>query len=236
MTDSFRGRCLTHGHFANSALPNDVENFLAGAVVIPMTRFFDYFQLSVLACLLFLGFGRALLLRRRGIRVIVIDRPRAVVDALADLLFAACVVLWIYEILVYTVHMSVDIVAEPLSPVIIDNLAFKILGMTLSIFGLLIYGLALRALGESWRIGIDNERTGPLVTDGLFAWTRNPIYVALDLIALSAFFVMGRLVLLVLALIITGMFHRQIRQEENFLNKKFGKTYEDYCSRVGRYV
>jgi protein-S-isoprenylcysteine O-methyltransferase Ste14 len=175
-------------------------------------------------------------MRGLGIRVLVIDRPRAGLDAIGDLLFAACVILWIYEISAYTVPLRVHIVPEPLSPVIIDNLAFKVLGMVLSVVGLLIYGLALRALGESWRIGIDTKRPGPLVTNGPFAWTRNPIYVALDLVALGAFLVIGRLVFLILALIIVCMFDRQIRKEERFLIRTFGERYEHYCSGVGRYV
>jgi protein-S-isoprenylcysteine O-methyltransferase Ste14 len=201
-----------------------------------MTRFFDWFQLGVLVCLLFLGFGRALLLRGRGIRVLVLDRPRAAVDAIRDLLFAVCVTLWVYEIFAYTVPLSVHIVPETLSPIIIDNLVFKVLGMVMSLAGFLIYGLALRELGESWRIGIDTERTGPLVTDGPFAWTRNPIYVALDLVALGAFLIMGRLVFLVLALIIVCTFDRQIRKEESFLIQAFGQSYKEYRDRVGRYL
>jgi protein-S-isoprenylcysteine O-methyltransferase Ste14 len=201
-----------------------------------MTRFFDWFQLSVLVCLLFLGFGRALLMRGRGIRVVVIDPPRAGLDTIGDLLFAACVILWIYEILAYTLPLSVHIIPESLSPIIIDNLAFKVSGMVLSVAGLLIYGLALRALGESWRIGIDAERPGPLVTDGPFAWTRNPIYLALDLMAIGAFLIMGRLVFLLLALIIVCMFDRQIRKEEGFLIQRFGQAYKEYLDRVGRYL
>ncbi len=203
---------------------------------IIMTRFFDWFQLIVLACLLCLGFGRALLLRRRGIRVLIIDARHSPTEAIVDLLFPACAVLWVYETLAYTVPLATHLVPPSVSPPIIDGLAFKVAGMFMSISGLVIYGLALRTLGKSWRIGIDTERPGPLVTNGIFAWSRNPIYVALDLLAVGAFLVIDRLVFLVLALVIAGMFHRQIHKEEDFLAGIYGETYKNYCTRVGRYV
>ena len=200
-----------------------------------MTRFFDWFQLAVLICLICLGFGKGLILRNRGIRVIVVDLPSSGTQAVADLLFLISAVLWFYETLAYALPLDFHVVPTSLSPVIVNNLAFKVAGMVLSVLGLVIYGLALRRMGESWRIGIDKEKAEGLVTDGLFAWTRNPIYVALDLLAFSAFLIVGRLVLLVLVLVIAASFHRQIRKEERFLVQTYGDAYRDYCSRVGRY-
>ncbi len=200
-----------------------------------MMRFFDWFQLAVLVCLMCLGFGTALIFRDRGIRVLVVDLSASATQALGELFFLTCVVLWVYETLAYALPLSFHFIPTSLSPVMVEDLEFKVLGMVLSILGLVIYGLALWAMGESWRIGIDKESLGQLVTEGLFAWTRNPIYVALDLLALSAFLLLGRLVLLVLSLAIAAMFHYQILREESFLIDVYGDLYRDYCSRVGRY-
>jgi protein-S-isoprenylcysteine O-methyltransferase Ste14 len=97
-------------------------------------------------------------------------------------------------------------------------------------------GLALPAFGDSWRLGIDRETSGPLVTHGVFAWTRNPIYVGLDSFALGTFLVQGRLIFLALALVSVGMLQDQIRREERFLARAYGGAYREYCARVGRYV
>ncbi len=200
-----------------------------------MTRFFDWFQLAVLACLVCLGFGRALFLRSRSIRVLVVDLPCSATQAVTDLLFLTCVILWVYETLAYALPMSFHLIPTSLSPVVVKNLVSKVVGMVLSILGLVIYGLALWAMGESWRLGIDREAPGPLVSNGIFALSRNPIYVGLDLVTLGAFFVVGRLVLLVVALAIVALFHRQIRREESFLRDAYGDQYREYCNRVGRY-
>ena len=93
-----------------------------------------------------------------------------------------------------------------------------------------------RKMGRSWRIGIDRNTPGALVTSGIFAWTRNPIYVALDLIFFGTFLVQGRAVFLGLALALAGLLHYQIRREEKYLAGLYGDAYRAYCERVGRYM
>jgi protein-S-isoprenylcysteine O-methyltransferase Ste14 len=100
----------------------------------------------------------------------------------------------------------------------------------------MIYGLALRAFGDSWRLGIDRTAPGALVTHGIFAWTRNPVYVGLDLLAFGTFLIQGRLIFMVLALLISWMLHLQIRREERFLDRAHGDAYREYRTRVGRYA
>ncbi len=75
-----------------------------------------------------------------------------------------------------------------------------------------------------------------LGSGGIFAWTRNPIYVALDLIFFGAFLVQGRAIFLALALALAGLLHYQIRREEKYLARLYGDAYRAYCERVGRYV
>ncbi|MGO9571612.1 MAG: methyltransferase family protein [Desulfomonilaceae bacterium] len=201
-----------------------------------MTQFFDWFQLCVTVCLLCLLFGRALHLYSRGIRVVVIDRESSTSQAMVDLVVAAGFVLWIYETLAYVLPLHVHVIPHSSRFSIVESTVLKCFGMTLSLLGLLIYGLALQALGKYWRIGIDKATPGRLVTHGIFALTRNPIYVGLDLLALGTFLVIGQLVFLIFALVIVGGFHYQILREENFLIRTYEEAYRDYCSRVGRYV
>jgi protein-S-isoprenylcysteine O-methyltransferase Ste14 len=98
-----------------------------------------------------------------------------------------------------------------------------------------LYGIAVRRLGESWRLGIDRINPGRLVTDGVYGWTRHPIYVALDLLFVGTFLVLGRLIFLVFALVWLPLLHAYMRREERFLSELYGDSYRDYCGRVGRY-
>ena len=127
-------------------------------------------------------------------------------------------------------------VPAPLSTILVNAVPIKVLGAVMLVAGLLIFGLALRAFGNSWRLGIDREAPGVLVTHGVFGRTPNLIYVALDLLAVGTFLVQGRLIFLALALVIVGMLHYQIRREECFLVRTRGDAFREYCARVGRYV
>ena len=56
------------------------------------------------------------------------------------------------------------------------------LGVALCLTGLLFLFWSLVSFGRSFRVGIDDENPDKLVTGGVFAWSRNPIYVAFWLI------------------------------------------------------
>jgi len=199
-------------------------------------RFFECFQFVALTFLVCLGVGRAIGLYARGIQVVVVDRERTVAQGLSDLVAIVAMLVWGYEIVAYARPLSFHVVPQPLGAVLVDVLAIKVIGATTVLAGLLIHGLALHALADSWRLGIDRTAPGALVTHGIYAWTRNPIYVALDLQVVGAFLVMGRLVFLVTALLIVVALHEQIRREEGFLVQRYGDAYRAYCARAGRYV
>ncbi|MHB8866444.1 MAG: methyltransferase family protein [Pirellulaceae bacterium] len=89
-----------------------------------------------------------------------------------------------------------------------------------------------KGVWQSWRLGIDRKSPGSLVTTGIFAWTRNPIYVAFDLLAIGTLLLQGRLIFLVLAAIIVLVVHELICREERFLSEQYGHAYRDYRARV----
>jgi protein-S-isoprenylcysteine O-methyltransferase Ste14 len=74
-----------------------------------------------------------------------------------------------------------------------------------------------------------------LVTDGVYRWTRHPIYVAFDLLFVGTFMVLGRFIFLVLALVLLLLLHTYMLREERFLTDLYGRSYRDYCGLVGRY-
>jgi len=98
-----------------------------------------------------------------------------------------------------------------------------------------VFILALVSFGASWRIGIDAKTPGGLVTTGIFALSRNPIFVFLDLYAFGTFLINGTLGFLLFALVLAAGIHYQILQEESFLRRTYGTDYHDYCRRTARY-
>ncbi len=110
------------------------------------------------------------------------------------------------------------------------------LGVAFCLAGLLFLLWSLASFGRSFRVGIDDENPDELVTGGVFAWSRNPIYVAFWLILLGQFLVLPNWLLLVYLAAATWLFHRQVRREEAYLAERYGAEYADYCRRVGRYL
>lgn len=109
-------------------------------------------------------------------------------------------------------------------------------GTLLSLGGLVLLIASLIHMGQSWRIGIDPEVKQPLVTTGVFGVSRNPIYAAMDLIALGSFLVSGSAFFLATGLLVAAGVHTQILREERFLSRHFGEEYAAYRARVGRYL
>lgn len=59
------------------------------------------------------------------------------------------------------------------------------IGVFFCIAGLLLILWSLVSFGQSFRIGIDTEHPDKLITSGVFAFSRNPIYVAFAFILLG---------------------------------------------------
>jgi protein-S-isoprenylcysteine O-methyltransferase Ste14 len=109
-------------------------------------------------------------------------------------------------------------------------------GVLVCLAGLVLLFLSLVSFGKSFRVGIDQERPDKLVTTGVFAFSRNPIYVAFGLVLLGQFLVFPNWILWVYMVAAIGVIHRQVLREEEFLRKHYGQEYSDYCERVGRYL
>jgi protein-S-isoprenylcysteine O-methyltransferase Ste14 len=102
--------------------------------------------------------------------------------------------------------------------------------------GLLLLLLSLVSFGRSFRVGIDADHPDKLITTGVFAFSRNPIYVAFWVIMLGQFLVFPNWLLLVYLGAATWLFHRQVLREEAYLVEHYGKEYTEYCARVRTYV
>lgn len=98
---------------------------------------------------------------------------------------------------------------------------------------LLIWGEA--SLGRSFRVALP-ESTQILVTSGLYRWTRNPLALSIELLALGILlFAPSGLALLSLVLNVVS-YEWKIRIEEAYLREAHGAIYAEYCARTGRYL
>lgn len=81
------------------------------------------------------------------------------------------------------------------------------------------------------------DKAESIVTDGIYRFTRNPMYVGLTLALVGwAIFLENAAALLVPPLFVVYMTYFQIKPEERALLEKFGRTYADYMAVVRRWV
>lgn len=111
------------------------------------------------------------------------------------------------------------------------------LGVTLVILGIAMARWSFATMNHRGTSG--NPRTTPnaLITAGPFRYSRNPIYVAMTLMALGLdFFVSSTWMLLALIPLLMLMQWGVIQREEHFLMELFGETYQQYCKQVRRWI
>ena len=143
--------------------------------------------------------------------------------------------IWIIETLFSALNLDFRIFPPPLHLPLFDSLTLKSIGAFLIVLGFAAFILAIVALGDSWRLGIDKATPASLVTHGIYAISRNPIYGFFNLYFFGVFLINGTLIHLIFALFVALNLHYQILGEEKFLEKTHGQSYRDYCAITNRY-
>jgi protein-S-isoprenylcysteine O-methyltransferase Ste14 len=125
----------------------------------------------------------------------------------------------------------------PLPAVIPDARWIAMIG-----FALVATGLACMITGiltfRSFRTAVYPNRPAKLVVDsGIYAYTRNPMYLGLTIAYVGGVFLTGMLwVLLLLPFVLTLLISQVIRREERHLSERFPEAYAAYCERVRRWL
>ncbi len=199
-------------------------------------RLLDLLSLLALACVGITGLGLAAALAARGVWVLPIEREGSLPERLADLGFLLGLLTWLYQAIATALAPDWRPGAGSPGALAESWAAIRWLGLAAAAAGVAFYVRALRDLGASWRFTIDRERPGELRTQGVFAYTRNPIYLALALVALGVSLALGSPLLVLLACAAPLYFHHRIRREERFLAAHYGERYAEYRTRVPRWL
>jgi protein-S-isoprenylcysteine O-methyltransferase Ste14 len=96
---------------------------------------------------------------------------------------------------------------------------------------------AIRAMRRAGTTVRPDRGTDHLVTDGAFAFTRNPLYVAGTGLVLGIGLASGIVWCVLLAVVAAFAVQKlAIEREERHLQARFGETYMDYARRVRRWI
>lgn len=110
-------------------------------------------------------------------------------------------------------------------------------GVVLTLTGILATFAAQISMGTSWRIGVDSSENTALVTGGAFALVRNPIFTAMGAVGLGLVLVVPNAVAVVGLVTLFVALQMQVRGvEEPYLRRVHGDRWNEYTSRVGRFV
>ena len=114
--------------------------------------------------------------------------------------------------------------------------ALLLTGWGLLLLALVWLLVAQAQMGIAWRVGIDAHQPTPLVQNGLFSRSRNPIFLSMRVALLGLVLVAPSAATLVLLVASELLMQVQVRLEEQHLSGLHGERYAAYCHRVRRWL
>jgi len=199
--------------------------------------FFDYILLIGIAVYITLTVGRAIHLRiTQGVSPFVLGAGKSGFPAVLEISFFLGLLVWLAEAVLAALDAPFRIFPPPMDRMVIDSMLWKVAGAALLLASIALFAWALASFGRAWRVGIDTQTPGKLATGGVFAISRNPIFLSLDLFFLGTFLILGTVFFMATAILVALGMHYQILQEEKHLEKLYGAEYRSYCEATARYV
>jgi protein-S-isoprenylcysteine O-methyltransferase Ste14 len=198
--------------------------------------FLGWFQITCLALFLTIVVGRTVSLRAyKRINPIALRlRDNGVLGVVQVALFVM-VNLWASAVVLYVLSGKDRSLAWLYGPRVFGSFPVRTVGVVTIVVAFVVYILAMAALKSSWRLGIDRAHPGPLVTTGIYARSRNPIYLFFNLYLAGTFLINGAALFLVFAVLTALNLHYQIVHEERYLARVYGLAYQAYRVRTARY-
>ena len=143
----------------------------------------------------------------------------------------------IFPPLLFLLTLIIALIFKLIFPILSIPKPIQLIGFILIAIGLVILFIAIRQL-NSHRTSIHPDGvTTKIVTNGIFRYSRNPIYVSFTLLYLGIILFMSALIglfFLIPLLLITQ--EGIIKREEKYLTEKFKENYIKYKSSVRRWI
>ena len=123
----------------------------------------------------------------------------------------------------------------PVQPILSET--WQYIGIALMVLGFATILLAARSFRKHETTIIPDGQPSALMETGLFAYSRNPIYVAMAVLLIGSGLAIGH----IWALIVVPLFVLLVQQiwivkEEENLETEFGQIYRNYKMRVRRWL
>jgi protein-S-isoprenylcysteine O-methyltransferase Ste14 len=110
-------------------------------------------------------------------------------------------------------------------------------GALVDALGLWLFHRSHADLGTNWSITLQLREDHALVTRGIYAWIRHPMYSAIYCLAIGqALLIANAIAGPACFVTFTLMFALRVGPEEGMMREKFGDSYADYARRTKRLV
>lgn len=200
-----------------------------------MENLLKYFLPAYLAVYFFTAFfwHSFVVWKRTGVNPLVFkgsDSAHDLIGRVFKLLFAAAVA-------AVVMYSTSERLYQYLTPIPwLEHPWLQTAGVVLLLASLAWTVVAQAQMGESWRIGIDEEQRTPLVRKGVFGLSGNPIFLGMMLTLLGLFLVIPNAVTLLVLCLGVVLIQIQVRLEEEFLSGMHGEAYAEYRRDVRRWL
>jgi len=118
----------------------------------------------------------------------------------------------------------------------INSTIYKMIGFAIGILGLTICRIAQTTIGNSWRVGIDENAKPGLAKNGIYRTIRNPTYSGLFTLCVGVLIINPTVLFLYWVLTFFIIMEFQVRCEEEYLEQIYGDEYIEYFKTTKRYV
>ncbi|BCJ95907.1 hypothetical protein acsn021_34760 [Anaerocolumna cellulosilytica] len=111
----------------------------------------------------------------------------------------------------------------------------RVIGLLVAFLGVATFIIAMVAMKNNWRAGIDASQKTVLVQKGIYKLSRNPAFLGFDLFYIGFTICFGSILQIAVMCFAVIMLHLQILEEEKYLPSVFGEAYLQYKKSTGRY-
>jgi len=172
--------------------------------------------------------------RKYGFDPLALEEPDPVMqfgEAYRNALFGVVLLLTL-------AHAFRPAVVEYLGPIAhLRSPPIRATGVAVLAASLVLVRVGQLQLKSSWRFGVDRAHPpDELITSGLFALSRNPIYLGMLMSGVGLFLALPNAVTFAIPNVAFVLLQTRIRAEEQFMEEVYGEEYRAYRLRTARWL
>lgn len=199
-------------------------------------RFLSIFPMAgLLIIVLLIGF-KTVTLKRKGISSRAGKSKPTVTNLLLYLVFLLLLLVWLAALAGHTFNFHPSVETSLLTKKLLPLPVLNVIGAIIILLSVLLMSITLVHFKNSLRFGLNKNNQGKLITTGIFAFSRNPFFLSLDLYFIGQALIFPGILFITITIMAVIGIHLFILKEEKFLHMHYGNLYTAYIQKAGRYL